>query len=251
MNHSRSRTRRAGMTLIEVLLVTALLAFVSLAIFSSVSTMISAKRKIDTQSESTQEFRAVLGLMTRDIQSAFFNTVYDLVWNPVPKVRDPQTGITPPPDPVPAPFSIFYGKENEIFFSARSHQRVAANTPENEQHFVTYQLQEQKLVRAESSRAVNMYDREDPNKFKSTVLIDRVRSLKFRYFDSKQGSWIDNWDSEAAAYRDRLPGAVEINLVIAPLEIEGAPARKEPAKDTVLTTAVTITNVALRQGDNP
>lgn len=241
--------KKDGMTLLEVLMVTGLLSFVALGIFTSVRAMVDAKRLVDTKSESTQEFRAIFGLMSRDIQTAFFNTAYDFVWNPVTKAIDSASGQAPPTVPVPAPITIFYGKENEIFLSARSHQRLAANSPENEQHFVTYQLQDKKLVRAESQRAVNMYDREDPSKFKSTVLLDRVRSLKFRYFDVKTGNWADSWDTESSSYRDRLPASVEITLTIAPLETSPETAKDKQPHDTTLSTSVSITNVALGQGN--
>lgn len=242
---------KSGMTLLEVLLVTGLMSFVAIAIFNSVRTMLRAKEKIDRQSESTQEFRAILGLMTRDLQGAFFNTAYDYIWNPLPKPADQLTEDTPQEDPPPLPITIFYGKSNEVFLASRTHQRLAANTPENEQHFVTYQLQEQKLVRAESPRAVNIYDREDPSKFKSTVLIDRVDALSFRYFDLKTDNWVDSWDTESSTYRDRLPAAVQIDLVISPLVAEGEKPSKEEAKKTTLSTAVSLTNVSLGQGRSP
>jgi hypothetical protein len=147
----------------------------------------------------------------------------------------------------PAPITIFYGKENEIFFSSRSHQRLAANVPENEQHFITYQLQDKKLVRAESARAVNLYDREDPSRFRSTVLLDRVNALKFRYYDIRTSNWVDSWDTESATYKDRLPGAVEIELTIAPLVEEGEKLRPGQS-ETVVSTSITVTDVIMGQG---
>jgi type II secretory pathway pseudopilin PulG len=238
---------KSGMTLLEILMVTGLLSFVALSVFVSVRSMIDAKRIVDAKSESTQEFRAVLSLMSRDIQTAFFNTVKDFIWNPIP-LKPEAEGLPAPQVPPPAPITIFYGKETEIFFSARSHQRLAANTPENEQHFVTYQLQEKSLVRAESARAVSIYDREDPTKFKSTILLDRVNELKFRYYDIRTANWVDSWDTESSTYRDRLPGAVEILLNIAPFVAEGETLR-DNQQNMIVSTAVTITNVIMGQGE--
>ncbi|HVJ64995.1 MAG TPA: type II secretion system protein, partial [Bdellovibrionota bacterium] len=71
--------RNSGMTLLEVLMVTGLLSFVALSVFVSVRSMVDAKRTVDSKSESTQEFRAILSLMTRDVQTAFFNTAADFI----------------------------------------------------------------------------------------------------------------------------------------------------------------------------
>lgn len=227
---------KAGFTLIEVLLVSALLAFLGMATFSAVRGTLRAKEDIDQRTEIVQSQRAVAAILERDIRAVFYQTPEDFVWEPVtPKADDPNP---PPPAVKPLPVTIFQGKSNELFMSTRSHQRMSADSPENDQHFVTYQIHENRLVRAESRRAVSTYDREDKDRFDKLVLLNNVRSLEFKYYDRRTERWTDAWDTDKADPQYLLPGGVQINIEYMP-DVEDTARRKVEAVRVMTAVALT------------
>ena len=234
---------RQGFTLIEVLIVTVLLSFLAIATFTSVRSTLIAKETIDQKTEILQQGRAVLAMMDRDIRLAFYVTADDFIWKPSTKPLEDGTPAPPPP-PKPLPITIFQGKPNEIFFSSRSHQRMAVNSPENDQHFITYQLSQGKLIRAESQRAVSLKDRESPDKFRSFTLLENIKELKLAYWDKKAERWSDSWDTEKSEWQDQLPEAVKIELTYQP-DIPESPRRKiEPV---TIQTAIQLIEPALKK----
>lgn len=204
-----------GFTLIEVLIVTVLLFFLSMGLFSSVRETVKTKEDIDQLSEVLQGARAAFSLFDRDMKSAFLVLPEDLGWNPKRPATLPASQPWAPP-PRPIPVTIFQGSGQEVFFTARTHQRLFVDAPENEQQFVTYQLHEGELVRAESLRAISLKDREDPSSFHQFVLLTQIKSFKLSYYSRKQDQWLDTWDTERAETKDILPDAVKIELEYLP-----------------------------------
>jgi len=231
-----------GFTLLEILIVTLLLAFLAIATFSSIRMVLRDKAVVDFESEALQEARAVLAVIERDIAAAYLERYEDLGWNPTPKSEDPNE--PPPPQGVkPTPITIFQGKANDVFLSARSHQRMAEDSPENEFHFVTYQMEGQKIVRAETERATSIKDRESQDRLKQFILIDHVKSLKFSYWDPRSERWEETWDTEKSETQDLLPEAVKIELEYEP-EITRSDGKKVEGQK--ISTVIRITEAALR-----
>jgi len=236
MEQSIKHSSSAGFSLLEVLLVTVLLSFLAYTTFIQVRSSVNAKEAIDLKTEMLQESRAAIAMLDRDIRSATILTADDTIWEPI----QPKPGETPLPiPPKPLPVTIFNGKSDNIFFAARSHQRMSADVPENEQHFVTYQLNSEKaLVRAETARAVNLKDRADPGNFKQIVLLKNIKSLVFSYWNAKSEKWVDRWDSESSETQDQLPPAVKVEIEYLP-DVEASGRRKiEPIK---IATSVRLT----------
>lgn len=236
---------RSGMTLLEVLIVTVLLTFLAFATFQSVRSTIRVKEEIDQKTEMLQESRAALAVMDRDLRSAFYLTAHDLGWAPV------QTQPDEPKPSIPVPVTIFKGESRYLFFSANSHQRMSADSPENEQHFVTYQLNQDELIRAESVRALSIKDRESSATadYKQFALLNKVKKVTFSFWDTKTDQWTDAWDTEKPENLDTLPGAVKIEIEYQP---EIASGRRRIDETVKLSTAVRIVQTAFKTGSrNP
>ncbi|MBS1984755.1 MAG: hypothetical protein JST16_11340 [Bdellovibrionales bacterium] len=207
-----SPTPNSGFTLLEVLLVSLLLFFLATTLFQVVRATISAKEDIDQKTEILQGARAALSMMERDLRAAYLVTTEDLGWYPV----TPKSDGTIPAPVKPTPVTIFQGHESDVFFSTRTHQRLYVDAPENEEHFVTYQLSNDELIRAESARAVSLFDRENPDKFHQFKLLGGVKSFKLSYWDDKNDRWGDKWDTDGTDTKDTLPPAVKIYLEFLP-----------------------------------
>jgi len=226
----------SGFTLIEVLLVTIMLAFLALSTFSAVHATLQAKEDIDNKTEMLQGSRSVFSIMERDFRLAFYVKDEDLGYKP--RQASGATPLDPPARPAKLPVTLFKGESAYVFFSSASHQRLSADSPENEQNFVTYQLSSGELVRAESPHLVSFKDREDPNNYHSFKLLTQVKSLKFEFYDPRSEKWSDGWDTEKADYKDRLPAAVRINVEYMP-EVEEGSRRKVEAQKIVTSFAIT------------
>lgn len=215
-----SSSRSSGFTLIEVLIVSVLLFFLSMTLFQTIRMTVSAKEDIDQKTEVTQGARAAFSLIERDLKAVFYVTAEDLGWSIVrpPNLPADQTWV-PPPKPLPV--TIFQGQAGEVFMTSRTHQRLSVDSPENDQHFVTYQLHDKDLIRAESLRAVSLSDREDPARFHQFTILENVKSFKLSYYDIKTEKWLDSWDTEKAEMKDRLPDAIKFEIEYQPEDKSG------------------------------
>jgi len=247
MSKRRQGPFQQGFTLLEILLVTVLLFFLTYAVYQSVKTTTNVKERVEARSEILQEFRSAFGILERDIRGAYYQTAEDYGWFPTKRVsvdaNDPPA--EPPPPPVkPTPITLFQGRENMLFFSTRTHQRLSANSPENEEHFVFYELKNNELIRSESKRAIRIEDRQDPTEFRSYVLINKVNSLKFSFWNPKQQRWIQDWDSEKSEYLNKVPEAVKIEIRFTPEFSTDVGGNK--AQELVLITAVRLAEASYR-----
>ncbi len=241
------KNTKSGFTLIEVLLVTVLLSFLAYTTFIQVRQSVGAKEEIDMKTEMLQESRAAIAMLDRDIRSATYITADDLIWDPQKPKEGDANAIPAPPKPLPV--SIFTGKADYLFFSSRSHQRMSADVPENEQHFVTYQLSpERNLVRAETPRADSLKDRADPNAFKQFILLKNIKTLVFSYWDAKNEKWTDRWDSDTGETQDQMPPAVKIEIEYMPDVEETGRTKLKPIK---ISTSVRILEAAFKLPPQP
>jgi type II secretion system protein J len=238
--------KKDGFTLIEVLLVTVILFFLAFATYQAVRATVRSKENIDALSTDLQPNRAILGLLERDLRSSVHFTDVDFVFQK-PAKRSDQTDedyAAEQRNPA-APVAIFQGKESELFLTTRTHQRMARDLPENEQAFVTYQLQGENLIRAESLRAVHVNDQSSPEEYRKFVVISKVRKLVFRYWDSTRNEWVSSWDTERTETKDRLPSAVDIDLQFES-ELE-----TDPVRVLQLRSAVTLAQSLLKRVPPP
>lgn len=233
---------KSGFTLVEVLIVLILLFFLAFSTFTSIRATFRNKEDIDKRTEYLQEGRAVLAILTRDIRLAYLVRPVDFGWFPIKKMPDGSGDA--PPAVTPPVVTIFQGKSNEIFFSARSHLRTLEDSAENESHFVTYQLGSgDSLIRAESKRAVSVKDRESPDQFSKQVLLEGIKTFKLEYFNPLTEKWEDSWDSEKGDMEGALPETVRLELEYLPKLPETA--RSKP-KNVFIKTHIRILETVFR-----
>jgi type II secretory pathway component PulJ len=245
------KNSKSAFTLLEILLVLVLLSFLSYSVYYSVKMTTKAKESVESRTETLQEFRSAFGILERDIRNTFYATPDDFGWFPHKPIIDSATGQPtgdiPPVPQKPLPLTIFQGKENTLLFSTRTHQRLSANAPENEEHFVFYTLKEGALIRSESKRAISKTDRENPEDFRSFVLIEKVVSLKFTFWSPRQGQWVSEWDSDKTETLNKVPEAVKIELRFTP-EYESEKGGRK-SKELTLVTAVRLPEALYRNID--
>jgi prepilin-type N-terminal cleavage/methylation domain-containing protein len=239
----KSAPQITGFSLIEILIVLVLLGFLGLSTFSAVRATIQNKESIDRRTEILQEGRAVLAILERDISGAYYNVAEDFVWAPVKE--DPLKPLSNPlPAPVkPLPVTVFKGSGSDMFFTSRTHRRRGVDSPENESHFVTYQLNSGQLIRGNSLRAVSPKDRENADKFETEILLENIKNFKVSFYDPKTETWSDLWDTEKRDYENRLPEAVKIELEYDPVTTVAARIKPSPV---LIKTEINVTESHLK-----
>lgn len=245
---------KSGMSLLELMLVTVMLAFIALGTFNTVRGTFRVKRKVDYKTELLQEFRAVISLMDRDLRATFFVTPEDFIWEPRRRQQNEDNGNNDQYSSEqerafaqkPNPITVFQGTKNNLFFSAKSHQRRSANALENNQHFVLYQMKNDQLIRSESMRAINLEDRENEDVYRSFVLLNKVKDINFTYWNNKSQRWDDKWNSENKEQLNLVPDAVKIEITYSP---DVPKELQKEIKDKKIITAIRLPEADFRNID--
>lgn len=249
---------KSGFTLIELLMVTLLLFLLAYATFVSVRSTMQVKRSVDSRTEIMQSGRSIMELFSRDLRATYFVDANDLGWNPKKPMTfeeaeaqnttvpvEGEAGYVPPPPPKPVPITLFQANSNELLFSARSHQRMNAGIPENDEHFVRYRLDGDKLIREESFRAINKDDITDDRQFRSFTLLEQVENIKYTFWNDRAERWDDTWDTNSSDNLDTLPDAVKIKLKYTPTRSEEG---EENKKVVEYETSIRITQKSFKKG---
>jgi type II secretory pathway component PulJ len=233
---------KKGFTLIELLLVTVLLFTLAYATFMTIRSTMAVKRSIDNRTETLQSGRALIELLDRDLRNVFFIDANDLGWNDRAVMealeREGEGGgeeYLEPPPPKPIPVTIFQATRNELLFSSRSHQRMSADSPENEQHFVRYRVQGKELIREESFRAISKDDIGDSKQWREFVLLEELQQIEFSFWNARSQRWDDRWDTNSSENLDSLPPAVKIKVKYTPEVLaEGDDAMRDVEYETIV-----------------
>lgn len=192
------------MTLVEVLIALAILAFMMAITWTTTSSSVSAKKEFERVQERNHEIRVAMGTMVRDISSAY------LSGNERTTVDNPRT--------------VFIGKSqspvDELRFSSLGHWVLWADANESEQTLISYAAVQDRddpsqvnLVRRESRRLSNEDWESEPAEV--DVLLRDIERVEFEYYNWRDDEWQDHWNTmNADAEKDRLPERVRITVTL-------------------------------------
>ena len=198
------RRSEQGFTLIELLVSLALLAFMMSLAWTTTSGAIFARKNLAESQERDHEIRVAMNRMVRDLGSAYLSANED---------QNSMERRT-----------MFVGKSegtvDELRFSTMAHEVLWADANESEQTVITYkseadpdQKSQTNLVRVEQRRMPDPLDSQGQAPSEIDLLLRDVKRVKFEYYDFRDKTWKDRWDStQADAERSRLPTRVRITL---------------------------------------
>ena len=211
--------RRAGFTLIEVVIAVALTAFIGAIVGVTFSTTIANKEIIEAQAEHARMLRTAMNRMVRELGAAFVSDRYDSK-----RYRDAFDRPT-----------NFVGTRDKLLFTTLSHQRLYADAKESDQMVVEYQVKSSPdpkakgrsdLVRREKALLEERMDRGGTE----DSLYEGAKKLEFQYWNSERKQWEDEWDTRRPERKSILPTRVKVTLV----------ALDEFGKEVKYTTQVRI-----------
>ena len=194
-------TRRAGFTLMEIVIAIAITSFIGLGIGVAFNNTIKAKDTIEVTAEHYRMLRTAMARMTREIGAAYVSDRYDSK-----RYRDAFDRPT-----------NFIGARDKLLFTSLAHQRLYSDAKESDQMVVEYQVKTSTekgvrnrldLVRREKVVLEERMERGGTE----DVLFEGAKKIEFQYWNSERKSWEDEWDTRRNDRKSILPTRVRITL---------------------------------------
>jgi type II secretory pathway component PulJ len=214
------RRREAGLTLLEIMISTALLVTMMALAWRTIGDTVEVKRRFEAFEERNHELRMALGRIAADFEAAY------LSGNEDQNATHRRT--------------MFIAKSSSKFpdirFSTLGHRVLWADANESEQTVISYLTRSDPerrnvtdLIRREQRRLSNEHPDEVPAEY--DVLLRDVQALKLEFWNWKNLEWQDTWDTtQSDGQRNMLPARVRITLTI----------KDQNDKDYKLTTQARI-----------
>lgn len=192
------------MTLIEVLIAMAILAFMMAIAWVTTTSSATAKKRFENVQERNHEIRVAMATLARDISSAY------LSGNERTTIDNPRT--------------LFVGKSqspvDELRFSSLGHRVLWADANESEQTMIAYSAipdrddpSKTNLVRTELRRMT--YEDWENEPADVDILLRDIERVEFEYWNWRDNEWQEHWDTgNADAEKDRLPERVRITVTM-------------------------------------
>ena len=196
------RTPQAGMTLLEVMIVIAILAVMMTLAWRTLANTSESKRVFEKYEERNHELRMALGRIVRDFEAAYLS-------------RNEDTNAVHPRTLLIAKSA---SRVPEIRFSTLGHRVLWADANESEQTVISYLSHDDPehsgvtdWVRREQRRLSTELPDSEPADY--DVLIHDIVSAKLEFWNWKNNEWQDHWDTtQADAQKGWLPSRVRITV---------------------------------------
>jgi general secretion pathway protein J len=196
------RSGRRGLTLMEISLAVAILSLMATLTWGGIARMFDAYETVTDIDRRYHEIRVAMNRMARELSMAFLTSNrrhqgQERVWQTIFKADRA---------------ARFY----EIHFTTLAHDILRRDAKESDQCEVSYfgdsdpEVSGQtNLMRREDPRL----DREPEEGGRTYVLAENIVKFQLRFWDDRQQSWVEEWDSQRTDNAGRLPSVVEITLV--------------------------------------
>lgn len=230
---------RSGFSLLEILIVTALLGAIALIASRAIKNGLNTKKKLDARLKVESMVFDALRLMSTDVERAFHyqHALYEIDRASLaaqPNPNDPPNGTNPPTDLDPTQQALqappirltnMVGKENSIHFTTLNHYRTTANSQESNQIEVGYYLEscKSRITRDESKclwrRSSTIIDNDVTRGGDATPLVENVTEFKLEYLSENINikEWKREWVTDQNGSIDTqnlFPVMVKITLSI-------------------------------------
>jgi general secretion pathway protein J len=200
---SSKRPWRRGFTLLELMVAMAVMASISLLIYSAFSGLQRSREGILRVTDRYREGRMAMDLIVRDLSSAFLT-------NNLPVSGTP-----------PVKTTAFIGKPgapvDRLDFATFAYRRLTADSHESDQAEVSYfGAPDPESGTVELLRRVDPIVDTDPERGgRVEVLATDVGLFDVQYLDPLTGLWTEEWDTrQGAGPGYRLPYQVRVILVL-------------------------------------
>lgn len=206
--------KESGFTLLEVIMTITILLTLTIAATSAIRSSINLRQGLAHQMTVSHGINAVMQKVVHDMEGAFIISNQRQEYNPT--TRRTKT--------------IFNRERGGIVrLTTTSHQPVNAGSPESDQTFVVYQLQDDKdfpgrknLLRGESKVIPTNFNEDIP----MVILAKGVKTFEVSPWAGSRWSK-DNWHSRKREHRNMLPKMVKVHIEMYELDEEGGAETRE------------------------
>jgi general secretion pathway protein J len=194
--------RRAGMTLIEVMVAMTMFAAIGALVYGGFSQTSRAKKTLETQLDRYHELSMAMERMVRELSMAYVSMHY----NPVNATMR----------------TAFVGKDSgfgdRVNFTSVSHTRIYRDAKESDQNEISFFLTDDPTGRSSKVLARRMQPRIDDQPEEGgrvEVLLSDVIEFELEYLDPVTWEWVKSWDTTSGTGQvNRLPAQVKITLTV-------------------------------------
>lgn len=198
----RPRRLQAGMTLLEVMIVIAILAVMMTLAWKTIANTSESKRVFEKYEERNHELRMALGRIVRDFEGVYLSKNED------PNAVNPRTMLIAK--------SSF--KLPDVRFSTLGHRVLWADANESEQTVISYIAHDDpdhsgvvNWIRREQRRPSNELPDSEPADY--DVLVHDIVSAKIEFWNWRNNEWQDTWNTtQLDAQKGWLPSRVRITI---------------------------------------
>jgi prepilin-type N-terminal cleavage/methylation domain-containing protein len=195
---------QAGMTLIEVMIASAVLVLMMTLAWRTISNTSDARKLTGQYQERNHELRMALGRIVSDFEAAYLSKNED------PNATHPRTLLV----------AKSGSKVPDIQFSTLGHRVLWADANESEQTIVSYISHNSRevpgqvdLLRSERRRPSNLQPEDEPAEY--DVLVRNIDKLELKFWNWKNLEWQDTWDTtQSDGQRGWLPSRVKITITV-------------------------------------
>ena len=198
------RRGQAGLTLIEVMIASAVMVMMMVLAWRMISNTSDTKRTFEKYEARNHELRMAMSRVVSDFEAAYLSRNEDQSQSHPRTMFVAKTGSKVP----------------DVRFSTLGHRVLWADANESEQTVIEY-LQRNTpeksgsvdWVRREQRRQSNEVPDDLPSDY--DVMLSDVQSVKFEYFNWKNADWQDTWDTtQADGNKGWLPSRVRITVIV-------------------------------------
>lgn len=195
---------QAGMTLIEVMIASAVLVLMMTLAWRTISNTSDTRRVTGIYQERNHELRMALGRIVSDFEATYLS-------------QNEDTSATNPRTMLIAKSS---SKVPDVRFSTLGHRVLWADANESEQTIISYMAHSSRevpgqtdLVRSERRRPSNLPPADEPAEY--DVLVRNIDKLELEFWNWKNFDWQDGWDTtQSDGQRGFLPSRVRITITV-------------------------------------
>ncbi len=230
------RTRRAGFTLLEVIVALGVFALIVGLTFGTIASALNTRDLLEAEDAVNQSARVAISRIRRDLSLAYLTTNTSAV------------------NTYHTLFVAHDQNPDRLWFASLAHQRLYRGARESDQTEITYWTEDDPdtagalvLLRREGPRIDNYPERD------GTIgpLAYDVKAFDIRYLDSQSNEWKEEWDTTGSETPNRLPRAAQVTLtLLAPDPDEaGETVERTWATTVMLEFAPRLTRAATAGGE--
>jgi general secretion pathway protein J len=226
-----------GFTLIEIMIVMAILAFISMGTYQATLETFKLRDSLSAESDFYNELRFSMNVVNRDVTLLYSPLIMKppgpspspgVVANPPqPQLAQDSasesTFWSPPIDATGIRPSRFQGTDVKMSFISASHIRIYKDARETELAKISYEL-EKDAGNTDVPDAMVLVKHESPNVFEEDErkdtqthiypLLHGIKKLKYRYYNQDKDHWETTWDSDSQDQHNIYPDQIEITIEI-------------------------------------